>query len=77
MGMRVSIVTVDAQRRIYIPKELDFKAKKAFIIHRGDTYLLIPIPEKITEIDAKPQTDELKRRAEEKAKKESKDAHRV
>jgi virulence-associated protein VagC len=73
----VSIVTVDSQRRIYLPKELDFNAKKAIIIHRGDTYLLIPIPDKITEIDAKPTVDELRKKGEEKAKRESRDAHRV
>ena len=73
----MSIVSVDSQRRIYLPKELDFKAKKAVIIRRGETYVLIPIPEKITEIDVKMPADELRKMAEEKAKMEAKDAHRI
>ena len=77
MACLVSIVSVDSQRRIYLPKELDFKAKKAVIIRRGETFVLIPIPEKITEIDVKTPTNELRRMAEEKAKRETKDAHRI
>ena len=73
----MSIVSVDSQRRIYLPKELDFKAKKALIIRRGEIYVLIPIPEKITEIDVKIPVDELEKMAEEKAKVETRDAHRV
>jgi len=64
-------------RRIYLPKELDFKAKKAFIIPRGETYILIPIPDKITEIDVDISIEDLRKRAEEKAKKEVKDANRI
>ena len=73
----MSIVSVDSQRRIYLPKELDFKAKKAVIIRRGETYVLIPIPEKITEIDVKIPANELRKLAEEKAKMGAKDAHRI
>ena len=73
----MSIVSVDSQRRIYLPKELDFKAKKAVIIRRGETYVLIPIPEKVTEIDVKAPSDELREMAEEKAKREARNAHRV
>ena len=72
-----SIVSVDSMRRIYLPKELDFKAKKAFIIPRGEIYILIPIPDKITEIDVDISTEELRKRAENKAKKEAKDANRI
>jgi virulence-associated protein VagC len=73
----VSIVSVDSQRRIYLPKELDFKAKKAVIIRRGETYILIPIPEKVTEIDVKASSNKLGEMAEEKAKMETRVAHRV
>jgi len=73
----VSIVSVDSQRRIYLPKELDFKAKKAVIIRRGETYVLIPIPEKVTEIDVTAPSNKLREMAEEKAKRETRDAHRV
>ena len=70
------IVTVDPQRRIYLPKELGFQAKKALILPRGDTYLLIPIPEEITPIDTEKTISELKKQAEEKAKQEILDANR-
>jgi len=34
-------VTIDSQRRIYLPKELGFDAEKVIIIPRGETYLMI------------------------------------
>jgi virulence-associated protein VagC len=73
----MSIVSVDSQRRIYLPKELDFKASKAIIMRRGETYLLIPVPDKITEIEVEQPTEKLRKRAEEKAKRETRDAHRI
>jgi len=73
----MSIVSVDSQRRIYLPKELDFKASKAIIMRRRETYLLIPVPDKITEIEVEQPTEELRKRAEEKAKRETRDAHRI
>jgi len=73
----MAIVSVDSQRRIYLPKELDFEAKKALIIPRGDEYILIPIPDKIVEIDVGLSIEELRARAEEKARREARDARRV
>lgn len=73
----MAIVSVDSQRRIYLPKELDFEAKKAIIIPREDEYILIPIPDEIVEIDVDVPVEELRARAEEKAKREVKHAHRV
>lgn len=66
----MSLVTVDSQRRIYIPKEIAFKADKAIIVPYGGSFLLIPVPEKVVEIDVKASIGELKRKAEEKARKE-------
>jgi len=63
-------VKVDSQRRIYIPKEVSFKAEKAIIIPYGMSFLLVPVPEKIIEIEVEVSTQELKKRAEEKAKQE-------
>ncbi|MGB9622686.1 MAG: hypothetical protein ACPL07_02465 [Candidatus Bathyarchaeia archaeon] len=73
----MAIVSVDSQRRIYLPKELGLEAKKALIIRRGGEYILIPIPDKIEEIDVKVPVKVLRERAEEKAKQEAKNAHRV
>ena len=64
----MSLVKIDSQRRIYIPKEIPFKADKAIIVPFGASFLLIPVPEKVIEIDIKASIQELKRRAEEKAK---------
>jgi len=66
----LSLVKVDSQRRIYIPKEIPFKADKAIIVPYGTSFLLIPVPEKVIEIDVKASVTELKKRAEEKAKDE-------
>lgn len=73
----MAIVSVDSQRRIYLPKGLDFEAKKALIIPRGDEYVLIPIPDEMVEIDVDMPVEELRERADEKARKEAKHAHRV
>jgi len=72
MAKKLSVVSVDAQRRIYIPKELSFNAKKVIIIPQAGLYILIPVPEKATEIDVKVSTKDLRMRAEEKAKEEAK-----
>jgi virulence-associated protein VagC len=73
----VAIVSVDSQRRIYLPKGLDFEAKKALIIPRGDEYILLPIPDEIVEIDVDVPVEELRARAEEKAKREAEHARRI
>jgi len=66
----LSLVKVDSQRRIYIPKEIAFKAAKAIIVPYGGSFLLIPVPEKVVEIDVKASAHELKRKAEERAREE-------
>ena len=71
----MAIVSVDSQRRIYLPKELEFKAKKALIVRRGETYILIPIPDRILEIDVDLSVEELRKKAEERARREAQDAH--
>lgn len=67
----MALAKVDAQRRIYIPKELEFKADKAIIVPFGVSFLLIPVPEKVIEIDVKTSIQQLKKKAEEKAKDEA------
>ena len=75
--VKLTIVTIDPQRRIYLPKELDIEADKAIIVPRGDNYLLIPIPREITPIDTELTIQELKKKAEEYAEKDVKDANRI
>jgi len=73
----LTIVSIDPQRRIYLPKELHIEADKAIIIPYGANYLLIPIPREITPMDARLTLQELKKKAEEHAEKEVKDANRI
>jgi len=73
----MTIVPVDSNRRIYLPKELGFEAEKAIIIPRGEGYLVIPVPREVTPIETDLSIGELKERAEERAKKEARNANRV
>lgn len=65
------MVKIDSQRRIYIPKDIPLEVDKAIILPFGTFLLLIPIPEKIIEIDVKGSIQELKRKAEERAREEA------
>ena len=62
------MVKVDAQRRIYLPKELGFKADKAMVVPFGKSFLLIPIPKEFIEVELPESIEELKAKAELKAK---------
>jgi hypothetical protein len=73
----MTLVSIDSQRRLYLPKELNIQAQKAIIIHREPSYILIPIPTEIIPIDTEKTIKELKQTAIEKAKKETKNANRV
>ena len=70
MVERFGYSKVDSQRRIYIPREVPFEAEKAIIMPYGASFLLIPVPGKVIEIEVKASIRELKKRAEEKAKRE-------
>ena len=67
----MAIVKMDAQRRLYIPKALKFEGEKAIILPYGTSYLLIPIPGNIIEIEVKAPSRELKAKAEEKAREDA------
>ena len=67
----LAVAKFDSQRRVYIPKEVSFGAEKAIIIPHGSSLLLVPVPEKIIEIEVKASIPELKKEAEEKAKQEA------
>ena len=75
--VKLTIVSIDPQRRIYLPKEIEIEADKAIIVPRGDNYLLILIPREITPIDTNLTRQELKKKADEHAEKDAKDANRI
>lgn len=62
------MVKVDANRRIYVPKEMDIEADKVVIVRQGAAFLMIPVPKKPIEIDVNKGVQELKDRAEALAK---------
>jgi len=66
----LSIVKVSG-RRIYIPQEIPFSAKKVLLIPIGVTILIVPIPDKPTEVDIPFPIEEIKKLAETKAKKDA------
>ncbi|MGC8849721.1 MAG: hypothetical protein ACP5QI_04525 [Candidatus Bathyarchaeia archaeon] len=65
------IAKLDAQRRLYIPKGVKFEGEKAIILPYGTSYLLIPVPRNIFEIEVEASPRELKAKAEEKAREEA------
>jgi virulence-associated protein VagC len=73
----MTIVSIDSQRRIYLPRELKIESDKALIIPRGENYLLIPIPKEITAIETNKTIPELKAEAMKRAEKETQNANRV
>lgn len=66
----MSIVKVD-RRRIYIPREIPFTAKKVLIIPLGSKLMIIPVPEKPIEINTQLSTKELRKLADKKAKQDT------
>ncbi len=67
----MSVVKVDAHRRIYVPKDIPIEADKVVIIPQGSAYLMIPVPKEPVEIDIKIPVKELKAIAEDKARREA------
>ncbi len=67
----LSVVKVDAHRRIYIPSGIPIEAEKVIIVPQGTAYLLLPVPKEPIEIDVKAETKQLKAMAELKAKKDA------
>ncbi len=67
----MSVVKVDAHRRIYVPKDIPIEADKVVIIPQGSAYLMIPVPKEPVEINIKIPVKELKDIAEDKARREA------
>jgi len=75
--VKMTIVSIDSRRRIYLPKKLGIKADKAIILPRGDNFLMIPVPKDIIPIKSDMPTKKLRKMAEKKAKNETRNANRV
>ncbi len=63
----MSIVKI-SKRKIYIPNDIPFDAKRVIIIPISDNLLIIPISERPIEIDIKESISKLKRKAEKRAR---------
>lgn len=67
----MSVVKVDAHRRIYVPKDIPIEADKVVIIPQGSAFLMLPVPKEPVEIDVKIPVKELKDIAEDKARRDA------
>ena len=68
----MKIVPLDQKRRKYLLREHAIDSEKAVIIHRGENFLLIPIPKEIIPIGINKTITELKTEAEKQVEKETK-----
>ena len=64
----MSVVKVDAHRRVYVPKDIELDADEVVILRQGDALVLIPVPRRPIPIDVKGNIKELKARAEARAR---------
>ncbi|MCL5672325.1 MAG: VapB-type antitoxin [Nitrososphaerota archaeon] len=64
----MSVVKVDAHRRVYVPKDIELDADEVVILRQGDALVLIPVPRRPIPIDVKGSIKELKARAEARAR---------
>jgi len=62
------LLKVDARRRIYLPKSVRLESDEVILIPMGSSYLLIPVPKNIIEIDIDIERESLRRIAEHKAR---------
>ena len=62
------ILKVDDRRRIYIPKSVKLESDEVILIPMGSSYLFIPVPKKVVEIDIDTDRKSLKKIAEYKAR---------
>ncbi len=67
----MKIVPLDQKGRKYLLREHAIDSEKAVIIHRGDNFLLIPIPKEIILIKTNKTITELKTEAEKQIERET------
>jgi len=62
------ILKIDSRRRIYLPKSIKLETNEVILVPMGSSYLLIPVPKGVVEIDIDMERESLKKIAEHKAK---------
>ncbi len=72
----MSVVKVDAHRRVYVPRDIELDADEVVMVRQGEALLLIPVPRKPIPIDVKESVAGLKAEAEEKAREDAAERHR-
>ncbi len=65
------ILKVDSRRRIYLPKDVKLDSSEVILIPMGSSYLLVPVPSRIVEIDMDMERETLKKIAEYRARMEA------
>ena len=71
----MSVVKIDAHRRVYVPKDIELDADEVVILRQGEALVLIPVPRRPIPIDVKGDVEELKAKAEALARDDALERH--
>lgn len=71
----MSMVKIDAHRRVYVPKDIELDADEVVILRQGEPLVLIPVPRRPIPIDVKGDVEELKAKAEALARGDALERH--
>lgn len=72
----MSVVKIDAHRRVYVPKDIELDADEVVMVKQGGALLLIPVPRKPIPIDVREGVAALKAKAEAGARADASERHR-
>ena len=72
----MSVVKIDAHRRVYVPKDIELDADEVVILRQGEALVLIPVPRRPIPIDVKGGVKELKAKAEASARDDALERHK-
>lgn len=67
----MSVVKIDAHRRVYVPREIELDADEVVMVRQGEALLLIPVPRRPIPIDVKEGIPGLKAKADAKAREDA------